>query len=71
MSADTLPTTSVELRDAAQDLYDGLTCWGIRGDLWPAGPGDPDDHLGNRLEDAFCTIDAYIAELRRREEAGS
>lgn len=60
--------TAVELRDMAQDLYDGLTCAGIRNDLWPALPAEGDDSPGNRLEDAFVHIDRYIETLRRIED---
>lgn len=44
----------------AQNLYDRLTCAGLRHDLWPAAPGDDEDFLGNRLEEAFCAISDYI-----------
>jgi hypothetical protein len=43
----------------AQDLYDELTCAGIRNELWPA-PAEDDDALGNRLERAFEAINDYI-----------
>lgn len=60
--------TSVELRDMAQDLYDGLTCAGIRGEIWPALPAEDADALGNRIEDAFVIIDDYIDRLRLIED---
>ena len=62
------PTTSLELRDMAQDLYDGLTCAGIRMELWPALPAEDDDALGNRLESAFAAIDDYIKRMRLIED---
>jgi hypothetical protein len=60
-------TTGAALNNAAQDLYDALTCAGIRTDLWPAAPGDPDDSLGNRLEEAFCIITDYVRAVRLAE----
>lgn len=49
-----------EARTTAQDLYDRLTCAGMRHELWPPSPGDPTNHPGFRLEEAFEVISDYI-----------
>jgi hypothetical protein len=57
------------LTNQAQDLYDALTCAGIRHDLWPAAPGDDEDCPAWDLEEAFQKIESYLAAVKAREAA--
>jgi len=43
----------------AQNLYDHLTCAGIRHGLWP------NEAQGDRLDEAFALIADYIAALEQ------
>ena len=60
---------TTDLDKQAQDLYDALTCAGIRLDLWPAAPGDDQDCPAWTLEEAFERIEAYLSAVKAREAA--
>lgn len=48
-----------------QNLYDHLTCAGLRHNLWPGTEEDASSHPGDRLEDAFSILSEYIDEMRK------
>ncbi len=55
------------LHDQTQDLYDALTCAGLRTDLWPEAPGDAHDNPARALEEAFERIERYLEAVEARE----